>query len=1424
MSAAGLAMIGGLATPVAADHDIGTGAQYPDTCEGPGFNDTPQLPDSPWQVHDACRPQPPAVDSGEPAFPDPPADATVLMSDGEDGSITLDDWNNSSSWEVNDNYVIVGDEPLVSRDGFGDGHYHIEWRTPTSVTGSGQEPGNSGFFLSNRYEIQILNNYENSTFSDGYAASVFGQHPPLANASRPKGSWQIYDIIWRAPRFADNGDLKSPGVVTIYWNDVLVQSQTVLNGPTAYRTTPEYSQHPVEAPIQIQNHGQPVHFRNVWYQSGPTPASVVEFDDDLLTAESTSSSVDASVVNKYDSEMTNGNVTLTPQNGSEVTVTPQDGTSFGPLAVGDSQSVSWEVTRPNADSGPHLLKTSTSYSVNGSTNTIDFQIPVYPEPSLEAPSEPASYTKTVLSDRMDNLVDLAVADDGRVFYITRGDFFGGVVGGTTEVGVYDPETDEDTVALEIDVFTGINMEDGGQGISLDPNFEENGWIYIYYSPSNETVAENQEELDYLNQAGNTGDDVARLPSESIGNPYNLLSRVTMENGSIDPASETEILRVPVQRDTCCHEGGDIQWGPNGDNLYLTTGDNTYSKVAADNGFAPLDEREDRDYFDAQRTSSNTADLRGKILRIIPQDDGSYTIPEDNLKAQYENETGQSYSEEEFLPEIYVMGVRNPFQAGVDLETGTLLWGDYSADSRTWSDIRGPPGFNEFNRATSAGNYGWPYFTGPYPFYDYDYETQNSGNLFDENAPINDSPHSNGIQQLPATQDPFIWYPGNWDQARQNVPSDFDVPEEVPFPAFEGGAPIGGPIYRHQDSYTERGLPAWHEGDYIIAEWGAGWLKTVSFENDDVADGRISQIRPLASGVQFSSPIDLELGPEGMLYVAEYGGFSGEGSKLSRIERQEVQSISAPFGYDAGGELLDGTVTINGLDYVASSPAVEATGDASASSTGTTVGTYSTDESIADTENDALYQTEQFGGDLSYEVTMENGTYDVVLHFAETNSTLQEGDRVFNVSVEGQQVYSPLDILAKTDRYTALNKTVRGVEVTDGTLNISSETLSDNSKFMGFAILPSDGPIPSETITAPFGYDAGGELLDGTVTINGLDYVASSPAVEMYGDASASSTNTEATTNLFPDPPNSIGGTEYDPLYQTESFGGDLSYNVGVENGTYDVTLYFAETNTGIPEGQRVFNVSVEGTEVFSEFDIATEAGYNQAYQQTFEGIEVTDGILSIATETLSDNSKFSGLAVRSSDGGGVIEPGTTIELGGEIGGWIGEAPSSIEGETNPMLTLQEGATYTVAFENLDGYPHDFYMLDENENELVGTELVTGQGGTASVEFTASQEMVEYYCSVHPIQMRGDVTIQDGGGSDGPPAIGDSDSAPTDPDDDGLYEDLDGDGEVTDADAELFFEHIDDPEMQNNVEAFDFNGNGRLDFDDVVEWRKKKDDM
>ena len=1415
LGATGLAVAGGFSAPAAADHDTSTGNAYPSDCEGPGFNDTPQLPDSPWQVHDACRPHPPAVDPGTPSYPDPPEDATVLMGDGENGAISLDDWNNASSWTVEDGYVVVGDEPLVSKQGFGDGHYHIEWQTPTSVTGSGQDPGNSGFFLANRYEIQILNNYENPTFPDGYAGSVFGQHPPLVNPSLPKGTWNTYDIIWKAPRFADDGSLESPGVVTIFWNDVLVQTQTVLNGPTAYRAAPGYSQHPVEAPIQIQNHGQPVRFRNVWYEPTPTPSSVTAFEGDSLTALEASSTVEASITNTYDSELTSGSVTINAPDGTEVTVTPKQGTSFDSLAPGASQSMSWEVTRPGEDSGPYLLPASTSYSVNGEQRSVDYQVPIYPEPIPEAPEEGAHYTKTVLSDRMNNLIDLAVANDGRVFYVTRGDFFAGEVGGRMEVGVYDPETDEDTVVFEKDVFTGINMEDGGQGISLDPNFEENGYVYIYYSPSNEEIADTQEELDYLNNAGDTGDEEARPPSESIGDPYNLLSRFTMQDGSISANSETEILRVPVQRDMCCHEGGDIQWGPDGEHLYLTTGDNTYSKTETDApGYAPLDERDGRDYYDAQRTSADTSDLRGKILRIIPNEDGSYDIPDGNLF------TGEEYAEERengtVLPEIYIMGARNPFQAGVDLETGTLFWGDYSADSRVWSDVRGPPGYNEFNRATDAGFYGWPYFTGPYAFYDYDYATQTSGDLFDASGPINDSPHSGGIEQLPPAEDPLIWYPGNWSRALENVPSDYDVPDEAPFPNFEGGAPIGGPVFRYQEDYTKRGLPPWLDGHYIISEFGGGWLRTVSFENGDVAQGAIKEISPLASNVQLTSPIDIEVGPEGMLYVAEYGSFSGEGSKLSRIERTEsapAQPVSTPFGFDAGGSFIDGTVTINGVEYVESSPAVTMSGNADASGTGTAAQTNMYPDPpnpIAGTENDALYQTEAYGGDLTFEVMVDDGTYDVTLYFAETNTGLSEGDRVFNVSLEGNQVLSEFDIAAEAGTNQAIKRTFKGIQVSDGKLTISTETLSDNSKISGFAITESQ-PEPTEEVSVPFGFNSGGG--NASVTIDGLEFTSETgSAVRVFGDASASGTGTAVGTFSTDE---SIAGTEHDALYQSEHHGGDLSYNVGIANGTYEVTLYFAETNGTLPEGQRVFNVSVEGQTVYSPLDILAETDRYTALTKTVT-VQVEDGVLDIDTETQSDNSKFSGFAIRPAEGGGnAIDPGTTIELGAEMTGWQGRAPSSIEGTTNPTLPLQAGETYTIEWTNIDGYPHDFDVLNAQGDTIVDNGLLSTQGETQTVELTVTEEMAEYYCSVHPSRMRGAIDVVGGGGGGGgmDPVVGDS--PPTDPNGDGLYEDVNGDGEVNYADVVDLFENFDSAAVQNNPEAFDFNGNGRLDFDDII---------
>ncbi|MFH5801946.1 family 16 glycoside hydrolase [Haladaptatus sp. CMAA 1911] len=989
-----------------------------------------------------------------------------------------------------------------------------------------------------------------------------------------------------------------------------------------------------------------------------------------------------------------------------------------------------------------------------------------------------SYVKRTLDDGMNNLIDLSVAPDGRVFYITRGADFRSSVGGTAEIGVITPEADETTIALELDIFSGNGLEDGGQGIEVDPNFDENGYVYIYYSPPNEEVAENDEELEYLNEAGQSGDDVARPPSESLGSPYNQLSRFTVSDNTIDPDSESKLLQVPVQRDMCCHVGGDIQFGPDGENLYLTTGDNTYSRASTDNGYAPLDEREDREYFDAQRTSANTADLRGKILRITPQDDGSYTIPEGNLKQWWENETGESYTDEQILPEIYVMGVRNPYQAGVDLKTGTLFWGDYSADSGSWSDTRGPPGFNEFNRATRAGNYGWPLFTGPFPFYDYDYETQSSGDLFDASAPINDSPHSAGLEQLPPAEDPLIWYPGSWNQALQGVPDDYDMHSEAPFPSIEGGAPIGGPLFRYQDSFTDQGIPQSHDGDLFIAEWSQNWIKTVSFEGN-VADSAIAEISPFASNLQFDAPIDLEVGPKGMLYVAEYGGRYGEAnSKVSRIERRTVELLSAPFGYDAGGNEVDGTVSINDVEFVDSSPSVEVTGNG--------LSTYATSDSIDGTDDDALYQSEQVASQdestLSYNIAVENGTYDLTLHFAEVywkesgsgNGTLDnaEGKRVLNVSIEGETVFEGLDIYAEVGHDVALTKTIRNVEVADNNLTISVTATSGDPKISGFEIQPTEDtnlalnqPVKASSVETDTDRVAA-KAVDGNMDTRwGSKYDAPEWIRVDLG--------LEMSVNEVI--------LEWEAAYATE-------YEIQVSNDDTNWTTVYTETNG-------------DGNQDVITFE-PTTARYVRVYGQTRALPQYGFSLY-----------EFAVIGSNSEDDGQVIEGGTTIELGGETSGWKGRAPSSIEEAKNPTLRLQANETYQITWENLDGVLHDINILNAQGNEIVGTETMSTEGETQTLEFTATTEMTAYNCSVHPNLMHGEIVVEEDDSDGLPPVVGDS--SPTDPDGDGHYEDINGDGEANYADVVDLFDNMEEDAVQDNAEAFDFNENGRLDFDDIV---------
>ncbi len=224
-----------------------------------GYTDTPWLPGGRWRVHDAERPAPPVVSPGEAGAP--PSDAIVLFSGGD-----LSDWTSeggAARWKVEQGDLIAGGGNLSTREAFGDCQLHLEWATPKDVRGEGQGRGNSGVFLMGLYEIQVLDSFHNRTYADGQAAALYGQTPPAVDACRPPGEWQSYDIAFRAPRF-EAGELVSPAVVTVFHNGVLVHHAVELLGATRHREVASYSEHARELPLTLQDHGDPVRFRNIW--------------------------------------------------------------------------------------------------------------------------------------------------------------------------------------------------------------------------------------------------------------------------------------------------------------------------------------------------------------------------------------------------------------------------------------------------------------------------------------------------------------------------------------------------------------------------------------------------------------------------------------------------------------------------------------------------------------------------------------------------------------------------------------------------------------------------------------------------------------------------------------------------------------------------------------------------------------------------------------------------------------------------------------------------------------------------------------------------------------------------------------------------------------------------------------------------------
>jgi hypothetical protein len=172
----------------------------------------------------------------------------------------------AASWAVRNGVVEVvpGSGNIQTKQGFGDVQLHLEWMAPASLEGDGQARGNSGVFLMGRYEIQILDSYDNPTYPDGQAAALYGQYPPLANATRPPGEWQTYDIVFRRPHFDETEDLIEPARVTVYHNGILVQDHVALTGPTAHQDRPPYEQHAARRPLLLQDHNNAVRFRNVW--------------------------------------------------------------------------------------------------------------------------------------------------------------------------------------------------------------------------------------------------------------------------------------------------------------------------------------------------------------------------------------------------------------------------------------------------------------------------------------------------------------------------------------------------------------------------------------------------------------------------------------------------------------------------------------------------------------------------------------------------------------------------------------------------------------------------------------------------------------------------------------------------------------------------------------------------------------------------------------------------------------------------------------------------------------------------------------------------------------------------------------------------------------------------------------------------------
>lgn len=434
----------------------------------------------------------------------------------------------------------------------------------------------------------------------------------------------------------------------------------------------------------------------------------------------------------------------------------------------------------------------------------------------EAP-EALRYRAEILAEGMPQPIAFQIAPDGRIFWIEL----------AGKLRLLDPKTGRISQVAELEVYNA--QENGLMGLALDPQFATNHWLYLLHSPK-----------------GFEGQHLSRFT-------------VTADD-KLDMASEKILLTYPRQRRECCHHAGTLEFAPDGC-LFIATGDNT-NPGADTKGYAPVDEQPDHGPRDAQKSASNTHDLRGKILRIKPKADGTYEIPPGNLFAP-----GTALTR----PEIYVMGCRNPWRCSVDAKTGTLYWGEVGPDAGSDGE-RGPRGYDEINQAKVAGNYGWPYFVGNnFAYNKVDFATQKIGAKWDANDPVNESPNNTGLKHLPRPVPAFIYWP---------------YAESPEFPMMEKGGrtACSGPVFHFAESFKHTsGYPAQYDNCLLFFDWQRPLIKWARLDKDQ----RLVKIEPFLTPVKIQRPTMARFDGEGRLYILDYGETWGanKDSQLIRLSYQ-----------------------------------------------------------------------------------------------------------------------------------------------------------------------------------------------------------------------------------------------------------------------------------------------------------------------------------------------------------------------------------------------------------------------------------------------------------------------------------------------------------------------------------------------------------